>query len=185
MDVREITFKSAIFDKQRQNFVLNTVGKVSVGFVFAPVFKWKHRNAFLRDRLASLPVKRASPNDHHCNNQQQHPDNDEVEDPSGGALNRSRLCRIEIFRPHYSFGGKFVEPGEQHRDWKSDRERNDNKTHCGIRNFKKREDLRRELREEPCNDSVSDRCAVNISPLQLGQKFRWIHSVRGILSWWV
>src|SRR5205823_14470310 len=57
-----------------------------------------------------------------------------------------------------------LEPGEQHRDWKSDRERNDNKTHCGIRNFKKREDLRCELREKPCGDSVSDRCAVNISP---------------------
>ena len=50
------------------------------------------------------------------------------------------------------------------------------KTHCGIRNFKKREDLRCKLREKPCNDSVSDRCAVNISPLQLCQKFRWIHS---------
>src|SRR6266496_3072281 len=110
--------------------------------------------------------------------QQQHPDNDEVEDPSGGTLNRSRLCRIEIFRPHYSFGGQFVEPGEQHRDWKSDRERNDNKTHCRIRNFKKREDLRCELREEPCDDSVSDRCAVNIAPLQLGQDVSWIHCAR-------
>ena len=133
---------------------------------------------FLRNRLACLPVKRTSPNDQHCNNQQQDPDNDEVEDPPGGALNRSRFCRIEIFRPHYSFGGEFVDPGEEHRDWKSDRERNDNKTHCGIRNFKKREDLRRELREEPCDDSVSDRCAVNIAPLQLGQKVRWIHSAR-------
>jgi hypothetical protein len=44
--------------------------------------------------------------------QQQHPDNGEIEDPPGGALNRSRPYRIEIFRPHYSFGGEFVEPGE-------------------------------------------------------------------------
>ena len=39
VDVREITFKSAILD-QRQNFILDTVGKVGVGFVFAPVLKW-------------------------------------------------------------------------------------------------------------------------------------------------
>jgi hypothetical protein len=54
---------------------------------------------------------------------------------------------------------------------------NYNKTHCGIRNFKKREDLRRELREEPRDDSVSDRCAVNVAPLQLGQDVLWIHLV--------
>ena len=45
-------------------------------------------------------------------NQQQSPDNDEVENPSGGALNRSRLYRIDIFRPHYSCRGKFVELGK-------------------------------------------------------------------------
>ena len=56
--------------------------------------------------------------------------------------------------------------------------RHDNETNCGIWNFKKREDLRRKLREEPCDDSVRDRCAVNIAPLQFGQKFRWIHSAR-------
>jgi hypothetical protein len=37
---------------------------------------------------------------------------------------------------------------------------------------------RRKLREKPCDDSVSDRCAINIAPLQLGQKLRRIHSVR-------
>src|SRR4029453_6746161 len=114
----------------------------------------------------------------HCNNQQQHSDDDEVEDPSGGTLNRPRLCRMEIFRPHDSFGGEFVNPGEQHRDWKSHRERNDNKTHCRIWNFKKRKNLRCELREEPCDNSVSDRCAVNIAPLQLGQNILRIHSAR-------
>ena len=39
----------------------------------------------------------------------QHPDDDEVEDPSGGTLNQSPL--MEIFGPHDSFGGKFVNPG--------------------------------------------------------------------------
>ena len=99
-------------------------------------------------------------------------------DPSGGTLNRCRLRGMEIFCPDNPFVSKFVNPGEQHRDWKSDRESNNNKTHCRIWNFKKRKDLRRELREEPCDDSVCDRCAINIAPLQLSQKLRWIHSAR-------
>jgi hypothetical protein len=72
--------------------------------------------------------------------------------------------------------GKFVEPGEKHRDWKSSRQRNDNKTHCGIRNFKKREDLRCELGKEPCDDSVGDCCPVNVAPLQLREDVLWVHS---------
>src|SRR4029450_5893671 len=103
-------------------------------------------------------------------------DSNEARDPSGGAPSRSGLYRIEIFRPHYSFWGQFVEPGEQHRDWKSDRERNDNKTHCGIRNFKKREGLRRKLGEEPCTDSVADRAPRNMCPLQFGEEVRGVHS---------
>src|SRR2546430_16228218 len=85
---------------------------------------------------------------------------------------------MEIFCPNDPFGSEFVNPGEQHRDWKTDHERNDNKTHCGIRNFKKREDLRRELREEPCDDSVSDRCAINVAPFQLGEDVLCFHSAR-------
>lgn len=39
-------------------------------------------------------------------------------------------------------------------------------------------ELRRELREKPRDDSVSDRRAVNIAPLQLGEEVCWIHSAR-------
>ena len=74
------------------------------------------------------------------------------------------------------WGGKFVEPREKHRDWKSDRQCNDNKTHRGIRNFKKRKNLRRKLREEPCDYSVGDRCSVNIAPPQLREDVLWVHS---------
>ena len=48
----------------------------------------------------------------------------------------------------------------------------------GIRYFKKRENLRRELREKPCDDSVSHGCAANVAPLQLGEDILWIHSAR-------
>ena len=144
---------------------MDALRKVGVGVVFPPVLKWKHRDTFPRDCLASLPVKRKAPNDQHCNNQQQSPDDDEVENPPSGALNRFCLDLIEIFRPYSSFGGKFVNPGKEHRDWKSGRERDDDETHGGIRYFKKRENLRRELREKPCDDPVGNRSAINVAPL--------------------
>src|SRR4029450_10751966 len=134
-------------------------------------------DTFQRNRLACLLVKRYSPNDQHCDNQQQHADNDEIEGPSGSVLSRSRLYGIEIFSSHQAFRGEFVEPGEQHRDWKPDRERNDNKSHRRIWNLKKWEDLCRELCQEPCNDPIRDCRAINVAPLQLGQKLRWIHSI--------
>jgi hypothetical protein len=41
---------------------------------------------------------------------------------------------------------------------------------------KKREDLRRELGEEPCDYSASDCCSVNIAPFQLREDVLWVHS---------
>src|SRR4029434_5293239 len=96
----------------RQDLLLNTVGEIGVIRIATQIFERQHSYAFLRDRLACLLVKRESPNDKHCNNQQQSPDDDEVEQPAAPALNRSRLYRIEIFRPDDPFGRKFVDPGE-------------------------------------------------------------------------
>jgi hypothetical protein len=50
-------------------------------------FKGSTAMLFLQNRLACLPVKRESPNDQHCYNQQQSPDDDEVEQPTAPALN--------------------------------------------------------------------------------------------------
>ena len=56
-----------------------------------------------------------------------------------------------------------------------DGECNDNKTHRITWNLKKRKDLRRKLREEPCDDSVCNRCAINIAAFQLGKEITQIH----------
>jgi hypothetical protein len=88
----------------------------------------------------------------------------------------AEFLEARIFCPYDSFGSKFVEPGEKHRDWKSGRQRDDNKTHRGVRNFKKREDLRCELGEEPCDYFVGDCCPVNITPLQLREDVLWVYS---------
>ena len=74
----------------------------------------------------------------------------------------AEFLEARIFYPYDSFGSEFVELGEKHRDWKSGRQRNDNKTRCGIRNFKKREDLRCELGKQPCDCSVGDCCPVKL-----------------------
>ena len=64
------------------------------------------------EKSIGASVKRESPNKQHCNNQQQSADDDEVQHPSGGTLNRSSLCGMEIFRPDDAFGSKFVNPGK-------------------------------------------------------------------------
>jgi hypothetical protein len=40
----------------------------------------------------------------------------------------------------------------------------------------KREDLRRKLREKPSDDSVSDRSAINIAPLEFSEDVLCVHS---------
>ena len=47
VDVREITFRSAILDKRGQDFVLNSVSKVRVVWDRGSIFKRQHRDAFL------------------------------------------------------------------------------------------------------------------------------------------
>ena len=70
----------------RQDLLLNAGGEIGVIWIATQIFERQHRNTFLRNRLASLSVKRESPDDQHCYNQQQSPDNDEVEDASDDAL---------------------------------------------------------------------------------------------------
>src|ERR1051325_5979498 len=36
----------------RQDFILDAIGKVGVGFVLAPVFEWKHGDGFLGNRCS-------------------------------------------------------------------------------------------------------------------------------------
>ena len=56
MEVREITFKSAILDKRVENLILDALGEVCIRFVFAQVFKRQNRDrAFdFSERLRAL-----------------------------------------------------------------------------------------------------------------------------------
>ncbi len=45
----EITFRSAILARSRQDFILDAVGKVSIRFVFAQVFKRQDGDRFTFD----------------------------------------------------------------------------------------------------------------------------------------
>ena len=125
-------------------------------------------------QTCALPIWNALVNQHR-NDQQEHADDDEIENSARRAACRPYLSRIEVFGANDSLRRKLVEPGETHRDGKTKRERNDDKANRRIWNVEERKNLCRELSEEPGDDSVSDRRAVDIAPLQLGEEIPWIH----------
>ena len=63
-------FQAADLCQTRENIILNAVGEECVFLVRAKILEGKNGDAFPRDRLACLPVKRKSPNDQQCNNEQ-------------------------------------------------------------------------------------------------------------------
>ena len=69
---------------------------------------------------------------------------------------------------------------ERPRNYQGDRKTNDdhqhNKSDDPVRNFKKRENLGRNLDKQPSNDPVSNRDLVNIAPLEFGEKNSRIHN---------
>jgi hypothetical protein len=86
------------------------------------------------------------------------------------AVSFAEFLGARIVCPYDSFGSELVELGEKHRDWKSGRQRDDNKTHRGM-DFQKMEDLCCELGKESCDYFVGDCCPVNITPRQLREDF--------------
>jgi hypothetical protein len=82
-----------------------------------------------------------------------------------------------------TFGRQIESPSENERNRETQDKEKNNKPHRPTRNFEERKNLTCDLHQQPRDDCVGDRNLVNVAPLQLGQKLRWIHSVRGILSW--
>src|SRR5262249_8498226 len=55
-------FESSNFGKSRQDFVLNPGSEVSIGLIFAEVFKWQHCDAFFRRSQGRTSPKVQEPN---------------------------------------------------------------------------------------------------------------------------
>src|SRR5260370_34940199 len=49
-------FQIGYFREVSQDLVLYTIGKIGVGFVFASIFKWKHRNSGCGEFLEALII---------------------------------------------------------------------------------------------------------------------------------
>src|SRR5260370_41676007 len=49
-------FQIGYFREVSQDLVLYTIGKIGVGFVFASIFKWKHRNSGCDEFLEALII---------------------------------------------------------------------------------------------------------------------------------
>src|SRR5947209_13837916 len=94
-----------------QNFVLNAIGKISVGLVFAPVFEGQDRDALVRNDFAALSPTGNALVDQERDNKHEHADDNEIEDPTRDATSGPHLSDVDLFRADDSLGGEFVEPG--------------------------------------------------------------------------
>src|SRR5438128_5690502 len=108
------------------------------------------------------------------NDEQQDSDDKKIKFATG--LAPYRFTKIDIFCALDSFRCKLECPGKNHRHRKSDNEQQHYKTYGPIRNFEERENLTRDLHQQPCDDCVSDRNFVNVAPFQLSEEVLRVHS---------
>jgi hypothetical protein len=66
--------------------------------------------------------------------------------------------------------GNVEHPRQDQRDWKSQDQRDDDKTDRPIGNFEERENLRRDLNYQPARDGVGDGDAIDLAAFQLDEK---------------
>src|SRR5262249_32756008 len=155
-----------------ENIVLNAVRKKRVLFFVTEIRKWQHRDALFGNQLTTRAAKERSPKNQNHDQKKKDADDDEIPGPTRAFLG----FRIDILLPDKSFTGKFVKPGQHHRDWKSDEQNDDEEAHRGIGDVEERKDLRRDLGDEPRHHSISHRRAINVATLQFGEKLGQIHN---------
>src|SRR5436189_2579453 len=81
-----------------------------------------------------------------------------------GCFGALQALRRELERPRNYQGNRKANDDHQH-----------NKSDEPVRNFKKRENLGRNLDEQPCHNPIGDRNFVNIAPLQFSEEIPEIH----------
>src|SRR5207249_55284 len=160
--------------ESREDFLLNTIGKVGVVRIVAQVFEWKNRNRFccnlcrpaLSIALRIAPEEKQTYRDRARNNYDIN--------PHAIALwffwqfvcelRSLQALRRQLKRP---------------RDHESNRKTNHNQHYhqpdCPVWNLEERKNLRRYLHQQPCDDCVGDSDFVNIAPLQLSEEVLRVH----------
>ena len=143
-EVRLITFRSATFRQAGENVVLDAVGKIGVLLIVAKIFERQNRDAFLRRRASRRFRERNR---------------------------RGRFCFIESSVRLMPLGVRSNAQERRRRYRKPERQRDDDKPHGPRGNFEKRKGLSGDLDQQPGQDRVGDRDAINLPALQLGKKF--------------
>src|SRR6266550_2691013 len=108
------------------------------------------------------------------NDEQQ--DGDDKKIKFAAALTRNRFANIDIFCALDSFRRQLECPRQNHRHGKSDNEQQHHQTHGPVWNFEERENLTRDLHQQPCHDAVRNRNLINVTALQLGKEFAQVHN---------
>src|SRR5450755_2633213 len=65
---------------------------------------------------------------------------------------------------------QFVEPREQHGEWKAHNHRNHDQTHRPVRNIEKRKYLGSDLHQQPRRRCIERRSAVYIAAFEFGEE---------------
>src|SRR5207249_2441914 len=91
-------------------------------------------------------------------------------------LVRNRFANIDIFRSLQTFWRQLEGPRDHEGNGKTNHNQHYHQPDCPVWNLKERENLRRYLHQQPCDDCVGDRDLINIAPLQLSKEVLWVHS---------
>src|SRR4029077_16756006 len=101
----------------------------------------------------------------------------------GGYINPGATFRCasdtrgDIFRSLDPCRRQFKCPGDNERDWESDRDADDHQSHDPIWNLEEWKDLRRDLNYQPTDNRVRHGNLVDIPPLQLSEEVGGFHDL--------
>jgi hypothetical protein len=87
----------------------------------------------------------------------------------------ARFMRRHIHGALDAFRRELESPREDQRERKSQGKEEHYEPHRPDRNFEERENLGRDLNQDPADDGISDRDAVNVPSLQFPQESAPVH----------
>src|SRR4029453_16921261 len=165
------------FGEARENLLLNALGKIGIGFVFAQIFERQHGDAFATDSrywcrrrlrsdrsFAPRVPQPVTANGKHTDNQTRRC---EKPDPT---LVRSRESTGGFGRLLNCASFDFKSPSEHKRYGKTKRDRRDKDRQNPLGRVIGGHDGRAYWEDEPCNNCIAERDAINLPLFQLTEE---------------
>src|SRR6266487_658817 len=91
---------------------------------------------------------------------------------------------VRKLRSLQSFRRQLKGPRKHERNGKTYHNQHYHQPDCPVWNLEKRENLRRYLHQQPCDDCIGDRNFVNVAAPQLGEEITHIHGFFSSQSFW-